>query len=205
MATSPVEFLIFYRRLTTSSLRRASMPQRQATTRPFAASSRQSADTGDGSFTKKGSRQDTGPGQDMGASRKHAAEKGNERDPNVQSAETAYGRQYARPSPSSPDNRVMDIRTVNLSMRTGFEVWGERTALAGRAGEHCGGAGGCVQDRPYADSIPARRARTEDTGGTATRQKDEHSSTLKAKKDHPEAPDVVIGMQDERGGKGLHS
>jgi len=44
--------------------------------------------------------------------------------------------------------------------------------------------------------------KSQDTGGSATRQKDERNSTEKAKKDHPEAPDVVIGMQDERGGKG---
>lgn len=39
-------------------------------------------------------------------------------------------------------------------------------------------------------------------GGHATTEADERNSTAKAKKDHPEAPDVVIGMQDERGGKG---
>jgi hypothetical protein len=33
-------------------------------------------------------------------------------------------------------------------------------------------------------------------------EKDQTNSTQKAKKDHPEAPDVVIGMQDERGGRG---
>jgi len=43
----------------------------------------------------------------------------------------------------------------------------------------------------------------QDTGGSATRQKDERNSTSKAKKEHPEAPDTVIGMQDERGGKGI--
>jgi hypothetical protein len=32
-------------------------------------------------------------------------------------------------------------------------------------------------------------------------EKDEQKSTEKAK-EHPEAPDVVIGMQDERGRKG---
>lgn len=45
-------------------------------------------------------------------------------------------------------------------------------------------------------------SRSQDTGGSATRQKDERDSTAKAKKEHPEAPDTVIGMQDERGGKG---
>ncbi|KAL1618482.1 hypothetical protein SLS54_007210 [Diplodia seriata] len=41
------------------------------------------------------------------------------------------------------------------------------------------------------------------TGGSATSRRDERSSTARAKKEHPEAPDVVIGMQDERGGKGV--
>ncbi|KAF2432358.1 hypothetical protein EJ08DRAFT_732448 [Tothia fuscella] len=36
----------------------------------------------------------------------------------------------------------------------------------------------------------------------AAGQKDDQNATAKAKKDHPEAPDTVIGMQDERGGKG---
>ncbi|KXL47586.1 hypothetical protein M433DRAFT_173214 [Acidomyces richmondensis BFW] len=47
------------------------------------------------------------------------------------------------------------------------------------------------------------RARAHDTGGNATRERDENDSTAKAKQENPEAPDVVIGMQDERGGKGI--
>ncbi|KAK7529638.1 uncharacterized protein J3D65DRAFT_174010 [Phyllosticta citribraziliensis] len=41
------------------------------------------------------------------------------------------------------------------------------------------------------------------TGGNATARRDELHSTERAKKEHPEAPDVVIGMQDERGQKGF--
>ncbi|KAK8154576.1 hypothetical protein IWX90DRAFT_58506 [Phyllosticta citrichinensis] len=41
------------------------------------------------------------------------------------------------------------------------------------------------------------------TGGNATARRDELRSTERAKKEHPEAPDVVIGMQDERGQKGF--
>ncbi|KAK3672412.1 hypothetical protein LTR78_007719 [Recurvomyces mirabilis] len=52
------------------------------------------------------------------------------------------------------------------------------------------------------ESSAGRAERANDSGGNTTRQKDERNSTEKAKKDHPEAPDVVIGMQDERGGKG---
>ena len=46
------------------------------------------------------------------------------------------------------------------------------------------------------------RSRAQDKGGHATTEKDVGSSAAKAKKDYPEAPDTVIGMQDERGGKG---
>ena len=45
------------------------------------------------------------------------------------------------------------------------------------------------------------RSRTKDTGGQATREKDEVNSKSKAKQEFPESP-VQIGMEDERGGKG---
>jgi len=45
-------------------------------------------------------------------------------------------------------------------------------------------------------------AKANNKGGTATSQSDARNNTERAKKDHPEAPDVVIGMQDERGSKG---
>lgn len=47
------------------------------------------------------------------------------------------------------------------------------------------------------------RSKAQGVGGTATEEGDTRSNTERAKKDHPEAPDVVIGMQDERGAKGL--
>ncbi|KAF2239219.1 hypothetical protein EV356DRAFT_502209 [Viridothelium virens] len=47
-----------------------------------------------------------------------------------------------------------------------------------------------------------KESRTKDQGGQATEERDTTKSTEQAKKEHPEAPDVVIGMQDERGGKG---
>lgn len=46
------------------------------------------------------------------------------------------------------------------------------------------------------------RAKSKGDGGNATEQRDSRDNTQRAKKDHPEAPDVVIGMQDERGKKG---
>ncbi|KAF2005722.1 hypothetical protein P154DRAFT_518440 [Amniculicola lignicola CBS 123094] len=39
-------------------------------------------------------------------------------------------------------------------------------------------------------------------GGSATERKDSQGGVAKAKKEHPEAPDPAIGMQDERGGRG---
>ena len=40
------------------------------------------------------------------------------------------------------------------------------------------------------------------TGGSATENKDSAGGVAKAKREHPEAPDPAIGMQDERGGRG---
>ncbi|KAF2140609.1 uncharacterized protein K452DRAFT_359650 [Aplosporella prunicola CBS 121167] len=51
-------------------------------------------------------------------------------------------------------------------------------------------------------SSAGKASHASGTGGGATSRRDERGSTAKAKKEHPEAPDVVIGMQDERGGKG---
>ncbi|KAL8754863.1 MAG: hypothetical protein Q9184_004982 [Pyrenodesmia sp. 2 TL-2023] len=50
----------------------------------------------------------------------------------------------------------------------------------------------------------ARQRANEDehVGSSATSQKDPGSQNEKAKQDHPEAPGPVIGMNDERGGKG---
>lgn len=45
------------------------------------------------------------------------------------------------------------------------------------------------------------RDKSQGSGGSATSRKDERNSTQKAKEEFPEAP-TVIGMQDERGGKG---
>ncbi|KAF2729365.1 hypothetical protein EJ04DRAFT_414288, partial [Polyplosphaeria fusca] len=45
-------------------------------------------------------------------------------------------------------------------------------------------------------------AKEKGTGGNATEQKDSVGGVKKAKKEFPEAPDPVVGMQDERGGRG---
>ena len=48
------------------------------------------------------------------------------------------------------------------------------------------------------------RAQAAGGADTTTSQSDSTGSAQKAKKEHPEAPDTAIGMQDERGGKGAY-
>jgi hypothetical protein len=48
----------------------------------------------------------------------------------------------------------------------------------------------------------ASSAKGKGSGGHATEQRDSAGGKKKAKKEYPEAPDVAIGMQDERGGRG---
>ncbi|KAG9515074.1 hypothetical protein KCU71_g10899, partial [Aureobasidium melanogenum] len=57
-------------------------------------------------------------------------------------------------------------------------------------------------DVQSANAAEGQKSKSRDEGGTATQRRDANNSTSKAKKENPEAPDVVIGMQDERGGKG---
>ncbi|KAI5273916.1 hypothetical protein E4T47_02886 [Aureobasidium subglaciale] len=52
------------------------------------------------------------------------------------------------------------------------------------------------------NAAKGQESKSRGEGGTATQRKDTNNSTAKAKQENPEAPDVVIGMQDERGGKG---
>ncbi|KAF2774214.1 hypothetical protein EJ03DRAFT_370325 [Teratosphaeria nubilosa] len=178
MASSPSEFLTFYRRAATSSSLRNTL---RTPRRAFAATARWHNVVSD-----KGTQQDTGPGQKTGGSREHALDKGDKKDPNLQSAESSFGREAASPRKMER----LDLGAMNLSLRTGSEHFDTRD--------------GGLDEAPYANaSRLLRSARQYDTGGHATRQKDERNSTAKAKRDHPEAPDVVIGMQDERGGKGL--
>jgi len=53
------------------------------------------------------------------------------------------------------------------------------------------------------NSASARESKTKDVGGHAVREKDETNSKAKVKEEFPEAP-VTIGMEDERGGKGMN-
>ena len=56
-------------------------------------------------------------------------------------------------------------------------------------------------DQAAKSSGQARRDHEEmKEGSGAISRKDEGNNNERAKKDHPEAPDVVIGMNDERGG-----
>lgn len=43
----------------------------------------------------------------------------------------------------------------------------------------------------------------KEESSSATSRKDQSNSNQRAKEDHPEAPGPVIGMNDERGGKGM--
>ncbi|OAL48892.1 hypothetical protein IQ07DRAFT_483001, partial [Pyrenochaeta sp. DS3sAY3a] len=43
---------------------------------------------------------------------------------------------------------------------------------------------------------------SKDVSGNAMEGRDSTSSVIKTKQEHPEAPDPVIGMQDERGARG---
>jgi len=187
------DFLTFSRRLATTS--RQSLryqPLSRPSTRAFASSSLCRAETGKPNFVSDKGTQE-GPnttGNETGGSRDHALDKGADKDPNIQSYESNQGRAYVPPhhtqrASSQPASRV---NTAFLGLRTGAEYWESRFGVP-------------IKDDD-ADVTYASRSRTQDTGGSTTREKDERNSTERAKKDHPEAPDVVIGMQDERGGKG---
>ncbi|CAI6332422.1 unnamed protein product [Periconia digitata] len=59
------------------------------------------------------------------------------------------------------------------------------------------------------DTLDIRSSNTKDaiksqgkSGGHATEGRDSAGGVAKAKREHPEAPDPAIGMQDERGGRG---
>jgi len=47
------------------------------------------------------------------------------------------------------------------------------------------------------------KAASGDSPSQATSQSDHTNANKRAKEDHPEAPGPVIGMNDERGGKGF--
>ncbi|KAF2785862.1 hypothetical protein K505DRAFT_261167, partial [Melanomma pulvis-pyrius CBS 109.77] len=61
---------------------------------------------------------------------------------------------------------------------------------------------GASQDVQSANAKAGLDAHTTQTGGNATERTDSAGGKAKAKEEFPEAPDVAIGMQDERGGRG---
>ena len=102
MASSPTEFLTFYRRLATSSTFRHAPASRTTnlSRRAFANSSRCRADTGNGHVTStKGTQQGPMSGDKVGGSREHALDKGVKGDPNVQSEQSVGGRAYVAQQP----------------------------------------------------------------------------------------------------------
>ncbi|RMY86501.1 hypothetical protein D0861_05903 [Hortaea werneckii] len=197
MASSPTEFLTFYRRLATSStFRHAPTSRTNLSRRAFANSSRCRADTGNGHVTStKGTQQGPMSGDKVGGSREHALDKGVKGDPNVQSEQSMGGRAYVDPQPERRSRQeAEEWRSFPyLSLRSGDEAWRHRFSSS-----H-----GPENDEYELTYASFSRSRAQNTGGQATREKDERNSTKRAKEEFPEAPDVVIGMQDERGGKGL--
>ena len=57
-----------------------------------------------------------------------------------------------------------------------------------------------MDDRSMDPSMPSTASGK--SRSQAATQKDEKNSGQRAKEEHPEAPEPVIGMNDERGGKG---
>jgi hypothetical protein len=51
-------------------------------------------------------------------------------------------------------------------------------------------------------NLTLNSSKKSNSGGQATEGRDSAGGVAKAKKEHPEAPDPAIGMQDERGGRG---
>ncbi|KAK5140124.1 hypothetical protein LTR32_006988 [Rachicladosporium monterosium] len=161
------------------------LPIRQFT----ASTTRPAGNTGSGNIiSDAGTQQDSSPGSETGGSREHALDKGNKGDPNVQSDASGSARRYVRSQDSAKVQQ--HYATPFMNLRTGTEGFNSR---------HGNGDEEVVYERTYADAM--RSAKAQDTGGQAVREKDERNATAKAKEEFPEAPDVVIGMQDERGGK----
>lgn len=169
---SPSEFLTFSRRLTMSRSLRY-RPVSRTPFRSFAVSTaRRAGDTSNPNIAS-----DKGTQQDTGAGSGTGGSREHALDKGNISDPNVQSHE------SSQGREYVTINIPTLGMRTGAEVWErERERLA--------------------DGDVVSRSRASDTGGGATRGRDERNSTERAKKDHPEAPDVVIGMQDERGGKG---
>ena len=129
---SPSEFLTFHRRLTTSLLYR-SRPVSRLPRRQFTAATVSRADTGSGNIiSDKGTQQEPGSGNETGGSREHALDKGDKKDPNLQSYESNKGRSYvkpkSRPKPEvqakaapSAEGEVERRYTRTLNLRTGSE------------------------------------------------------------------------------------
>ncbi|TKA26444.1 hypothetical protein B0A50_05280 [Salinomyces thailandicus] len=191
-----------------STLSRRLAPSLPRTTRPFTTSLARHADTGNPHASTKGTQQGPMSGDKVGGSRVHALDKGGDKDTNVQSSASASGREYVVPSSTSSRGKDTPSEQAGekeeqgkgkeewrsfpyLNLRSGDEVW--RRRFDGEPNE-------LDEELTYASPY---RSRATDTGGSAPREKDERNSTKKAKEQYPEAPDVVIGMQDERGGKGV--
>jgi len=96
MASSSSELLTFYRRYSTSRALRYRTITRPTVFRPFSVSAIHLKNSDNSPspniVSDKGTQHDTGAGGDTGGSRQHALDKGNEKDPNVQSHSSSAAR-----------------------------------------------------------------------------------------------------------------
>jgi hypothetical protein len=139
---SPSEFLTFHRRLTTSLAYRY-RPVQRLPVRQFAASSVSRASTGQhNTFSNSETQQGPISGNETGASREHAVDKGEKGDPQIQSYETKAARRYVQHEAQPLERRY----TPYLNLRTGAEHF-----------EHAQDKDDTPRELTYADAIRAQR------------------------------------------------
>ncbi|KAL8675994.1 MAG: hypothetical protein Q9186_007440 [Xanthomendoza sp. 1 TL-2023] len=97
------------------------------------------------------------------------------------------------------------IRTLTTTPLRPSDNKANEPAWSGRQpSEHVTNRSDELDVQSGASKSGARQRLTDDEheGSSATSEKDPGNQNEQAKKDHPEAPGPVIGMNDERGGKG---
>jgi hypothetical protein len=103
------------------------------------------------------------------------------------------------PSASQPQDKPATTRPTPPAKRTS---WTCSPPTARRQESKLGHTSLGFHSAQRTSTDTLSRSRTKDTGGNATREKDEAGGKSKAKQEFPESP-VQIGMEDERGGKGV--
>ena len=108
--------------------------------------------------------------------------------------------QLPQTSAHSPSHRRVWVATQNMPQTRRISSTYRATAAQNHRSKSTSRSSASPKSMP--DHRSRNSAKANNDGGSATSEADSNNATAKAKKDHPEAPDVVIGMQDERGGKG---